>query len=97
VAELQPVLLGLRQIGTADAALGPNRPGFDPALFEEGLRRLKDLLQESDTQAADLVDDLLPLSRGLPVERALTRAAQLISTYDFDGALIELTERGRNS
>ncbi len=97
VAELEPVLLGLRQIGPADAALGPDRPAFDPALFEAGLQRLKDFLQESDTQAADLVEELLPMSRGLPVEGALTRAAQHISTYDFDGALSELAESGSNA
>jgi len=90
VAELEPVLRGLRQAELQEAAPVPGRPRFDPTRFEEGLELLRNLLRQSDTRAGDLVEDLLPLAQGRPIAAELARAAELIAAYDYPAALSRL-------
>ena len=94
LAELQPVVEGLKQVDRATReSAAPKAPG-DLEALKVGLKRLKALLEDSDTEASDLVESLLPLAHGLPQEDALKKVTEAINAYDFDAALRSLAEIG---
>ena len=64
-----------------------------PAQATEGditqaLARLHDLLQASDSEAADAVDALLSLTRGTPLASRLAPVTRAVADFDFDAALV---------
>ena len=59
----------------------------DPAAVDLALQRLIRLLQDSDADAADAVDELMELARGTQWSFALKRVASAIGDFDFDTAL----------
>jgi signal transduction histidine kinase/DNA-binding response OmpR family regulator len=54
------------------------------------LVKLKELLDDDDSDAGDVLEELLPLFKGNEEEKQLKRIADLVDDYEFDNALIEL-------
>jgi len=50
------------------------------------------LLKDSDTNAADAIDELLDLTQGTPLASSLKRVAAQVADFDFDAALALLHE-----
>ena len=61
----------------------------NPALTA-GLDRLEALLQESDAEAMDVLEELQDQTRGTHLADGLTRVAQAVEAFDFDAALVAL-------
>jgi CheY-like chemotaxis protein len=91
LAELQPVIAGLQSLGgeTRPAAAAAAADGEQLAAAVE---KLQALLADSDTEAAELVEELLQQARGTPLTGALKKVADAIADYDFDTALERLAE-----
>jgi hypothetical protein len=73
---------------------------FDYALplaeFDEHLNKLKTLLEDSDSEAVEAVDELMRLCGGSPIEATLKPLAKDIGNFDFDNALAKLAELTRD-
>ena len=90
LAELAPVIAGLQHVVAAAPAATAPAAGVDSARLQAGMARLKALLQESDSDAADLVEELAAMASGSPMADALRLAAAAVADYDFDAALEHL-------
>jgi CheY-like chemotaxis protein len=66
------------------------------AALEPAIDRLTKLLQDSDADAADAVDELIELAKGTALSFALKRVASAIADFDFDTALDAL-QRSTNA
>jgi CheY-like chemotaxis protein len=66
----------------------------DPAVVKAALERLTALLQDSDADAADAVDELQDLAKGTQLAFALKRVASAVANFDFDAALAALQQGG---
>jgi CheY-like chemotaxis protein len=64
----------------------------DPAVVKAALERLTALLQDSDADAADAVDELQDLAKGTQLAFALKRVATAVANFDFDAALSHLQQ-----
>ena len=87
VSRLTPVIEALGALdGPAETAEAPtgelDRPKID-ALIE----RLRGLLEEDDTDAADVIEVLEPLLAGTPHVERLDAVASAVEEYDFEEAL----------
>ena len=72
-----------------------NSPGIDLSVIEQPrintlLTRLRSLLEDSDSEAADVLDELLERVQGTPLQAALARVETAVSDFDFDAALAAL-------
>jgi PAS domain S-box-containing protein len=88
LVELVPVIEGLRKVG--DEGTAPEAESTveaDPAKDAELLDKLKALLQDSDSEAADVLEELLPLAKGTPLAQTLKQVANELESFDFDAAL----------
>jgi CheY-like chemotaxis protein len=100
--ELAPVMAGLQKVGAssgtvetaANVVIGAPPQDFDAAKFAERLAHLKALLQDSDAEAADVVEAILEDAAGTPLAPALQRVARAAAEFDFDAALQALNEIG---
>ena len=81
---LNPMMEALLQIGTHTE--GEARAA-DPEKVKELMQKLRKLLEESDSEAADVLDELMPLIRNTPLAAQVDKAARAIEAYDFDVAL----------
>ena len=91
LAELAPVIAGLQQVGAAaPVATVSMAPALDTAKLRAGIERLTVLLKDSDSDAADLVEELAALASGTAMADALKRVATAVADYDFDAALEHL-------
>ena len=63
--------------------------------LEPELARLRALIQDSDTEAASLVERLAPALAGMPRAPTLERLVRALGDYDFDTALAALNELER--
>jgi CheY-like chemotaxis protein len=91
LAELAPVIAGLQQVGAAaPAATVSMAPALDTVKLRAGMERLTVLLKDSDSDAADLVEELAALASGTAMADALKRVAAAVANYDFDAALEHL-------
>lgn len=61
----------------------------DTALAE-ALNRLTVLLQDSDADAADVLDDIVQLVKGTPLAASLKPVSRAVDDFDFDAALAAL-------
>jgi signal transduction histidine kinase/DNA-binding response OmpR family regulator/HPt (histidine-containing phosphotransfer) domain-containing protein len=95
LAELAPVIEGLHSIAAgevkssaAETAAAPSAAdmGRIKGLFEE----LGALLADSDSEAADVVEQLEDALKGTPHAKALGKLTSAIAEYDFDTALAAL-------
>jgi len=74
---------------------GNESPGIAPPLRDQGwidahLTRLRALLEDSDSEAADVLDELLERVQGTPLHTALARVEAAVADFDFDAALAAL-------
>jgi signal transduction histidine kinase/CheY-like chemotaxis protein len=89
--ELHTVLGGLAHLQrTAEGAVAAPS-AHDPAREQELLERLRSLLQDNDSEALDLLEELRPLCRGTVLETMLAEVAAKAAEYDFEAALSRLT------
>jgi hypothetical protein len=61
------------------------------ARLQAALERLTVLLNDSDADAGDAVDELLELAKGTQLAFTLKRVAAAVADFDFDAALVALT------
>jgi CheY-like chemotaxis protein len=100
--ELAPVMDGLQKVGAssgtvetaANVVTGELPKDFDAGKFTERLARLKALLEDSDAEAGDIVEEILEDAAGTPLAPALQRVARAAAEFDFDAALQALNEIG---
>ena len=93
--ELKPVIEGLQSVGAAAVppAHGPApspSAGVDAGVLQAALNRVSALLKDSDSDAADALDELLELTQGTPLASKLKRVAAAVADFDFDAALAAL-------
>jgi signal transduction histidine kinase/DNA-binding response OmpR family regulator/HPt (histidine-containing phosphotransfer) domain-containing protein len=65
-------------------------PGIDQPRIDALLTRLRSLLEDSDSEAADVLDELLERVQGTPLQAALARVEAAVGDFDFDAALAAL-------
>jgi two-component system, sensor histidine kinase and response regulator len=83
---LLPVMAGLNAMDeTDDDVIGS--VAFDLSIVKSLVSKLKELLEEDDTDAADIVEELKKHVKGTKVESVLDQVEESISQYDFEGAL----------
>ncbi len=58
--------------------------------FKLLLRRLRELLEDDDTDATGAIDELLELPGVTVHAEVLKKIARVVSLYDFEEALVEL-------
>lgn len=89
--ELKPVLSGLEvleELGTSP----DNTRIFNPEELQEILGRLQELLEDDDTEAAEVIAKLQPQLAGSGRIGFMKQITEAIEQYDFDEALSLLTE-----
>ena len=86
--ELNRVLGLLSDLTSADDESGT--PGGLPADLPERLNALLDKLDEYDTEAEDLVDEIIGQVKGTEVHDALLSLRKRVGQYDFEAAAEEL-------
>jgi len=94
LSELGPVVDGLQRIpdgsqrAGAEGAAGEVLVGnADPAKVKALLDKLKSKLEDSDSEAGDVLEELQALVRGTSMANQLKRVARAVADYDFDAAL----------
>ncbi|MBV2183205.1 MAG: response regulator, partial [Rhizobium sp.] len=93
LAELAPVIAGLEKVGAGETVEGSGSGSIaDPGKVRELLAELKAMLEDSDTEAMDVLEELLPLAKGTPLAAALKKVAGELESYDFDAALEKLAD-----
>jgi two-component system sensor histidine kinase/response regulator len=92
LAEIARVMPGLQEIGAGGTAVVPiPAPGIPEAQLRAGLTKLKGLLEDSDSEASDLLSELLNKLSGSPLEKQLKLVADAVEGFDFDAALEKLS------
>ena len=86
LAKLTLVIEGLRSLDDAQSA-PQTSAAVDPELIKPLLHQLRDLLEEDDTDAIDLVDQLEPHLRGSSHMKSLKTVMNAVNGYDFERAL----------
>jgi polar amino acid transport system substrate-binding protein len=61
-----------------------------PAQISQLLEKLKLLLEDDDTDATDVIDELLEIKSSILDSNALKKVAAAVDEYDFDEALQHL-------
>jgi hypothetical protein len=90
LAELQQVIAGLQSVTAAETA-APAEAGTIPAEeLKAEIAKLEALLEDSDSEAGDLLTDFMDKISGTPLARSLKPVADAINDYNFDLALEEL-------
>lgn len=87
LAELETVMAGLRRMAGGEA---PVAPAISDAEVRAALGRLAALLEDSDSEASDLLEALLPKLAGAALATALQPVAKAIDDCDLDEALARL-------
>jgi HPt (histidine-containing phosphotransfer) domain-containing protein len=107
LAELAPVIEGLQGLpggtqgvgaastATAAAKGQPKPSGLTEVEVNAHLDRLKALLEDSDSEAGDLLGDLLDKIAASPMAKVLKPVAAAINEFDFDKALEKLESARR--
>jgi CheY-like chemotaxis protein len=93
LAELAVVMPGLASIGagaTTTPAPTAAAPVIPEAQLKAALDKLKGLLEDSDSEAGDLLSDLLDKLGNSPLAKQLKPVAAAIDGFDFDAALENL-------
>ena len=98
LAELAIILPGLEIVdvsvgnprGTGETAPKARAPAIQEAELKAALTKLKHLLEESDSEAGDLLSDLLDKLGSAPLAKQLKPVASAIEGFDFDEALEKL-------
>jgi len=91
-------VVAMNSIDTSDSSLNyaENTPAIDAAsapadtALAEAFDRLTVLLQDSDADAADLLDNIAQLVEGTPLAVSLKPVSRAVESFDFDAALSAL-------
>jgi len=101
LAQLAPVISGLQAVGitASTPTLMPSGGGAastsaTPIQIKSELARLIDLLNDSDSDAADAVEALQELAQSTPLAVTLKDVAKAVANFDFDAALAHLKTAG---
>jgi len=94
LAELATIMPGLEKVGAGGTAPtpSPSVPTIPEAELSAALAKLKHLLEDSDSEAGDLLSDLLEKLGNTPLAKQLKPVAMAIEGFDFDEALAKLAE-----
>jgi hypothetical protein len=60
--------------------------------LSDSLARLTALLQDSDADAGDLLDDIVLAAKGTPLAAKLNVVRRAVEGFDFDAALAALND-----
>jgi PAS domain S-box-containing protein len=90
LVELEPVITGLQSINAGEATVPATAAKLSEEALQAEIARLTALLEESDSDAGDLLSDLLDKISGTPLAKALKPVSDAINDYDFDEALERL-------
>jgi len=86
--ELTAIMPGLENVGAGTTAPAGNK---EPAIPEAELKaifaKLKGLLEDSDSEAGDVLNELLEKLEGSPLASQLKPVATAVEGFDFDAAL----------
>jgi len=89
--ELRNVLDPLATLFAADESEGDATTGELPDDFADQLSNLKNLIEEYDAEAGDLLEGLMAQVRGTEAFRELSAVKKCLDGYDFDAAAEALT------
>jgi len=90
---LLPVIEGLSKLdGQGSIAVSSAATQVDMASMHTDLKRLTELLKDSDSQALELIEELQAKVRGTPLDSDLKAVSKHMADYDFDAALEALKE-----
>jgi CheY-like chemotaxis protein len=93
LAELAVVMPGLKEVGAGETAIAaPTAPAIPEAHLKAALDKLKGLLEDSDSEAGDLLNDLMDKLGNSPLAKQLKPVAAAIDGFDFDTALEKLAK-----
>ena len=84
--ELDIVISGLAVLATATPLVKPTKP-LSAELFKTLIQRLKNLLEDDDTSATDVLEELLQASQGPTIDALLNKIQLAVGNYDFETAL----------
>jgi HPt (histidine-containing phosphotransfer) domain-containing protein len=91
LAELAIVMPGLSKVGAGGtAAVETKVPAIPEAELNAMLGKLKGLLEDSDSEAGDVLSELLDKLGNAPLAKQLKPVAAAIDGFDFDAALDKL-------
>ena len=88
--ELNPVLMGLSALDAAAANASSQVACLDSEAIKAKIEALKSLLEESDGEAVDCLNDILEQVQGTPWALQLKQVLKDIDNFDFDAALEKL-------
>jgi HPt (histidine-containing phosphotransfer) domain-containing protein len=89
--ELAPVIAGLAQVGAGETEIAAKAPAIPEAELKTVLDKLRALLEDSDSEAGDVLGDLLDTLGNAPLAKQLKPVAIAIEGFDFDLALEKLS------
>jgi HPt (histidine-containing phosphotransfer) domain-containing protein len=92
LAELEPVIAGLRNVDTRATVTAAKPLAMSPDELSSTLRKLKALLDDSDTEAGEFLNELLQKVDGTPLALALQPVAKAVEAFDYDAALEKLKD-----
>jgi len=90
LSTLDIVLKGLETLDETSTGVANSLQEIDIAQLKSLLKQLRELLEEDDTEAADVVEDLLELPGVSAYKTDFKKLLQAIDHYDFELALEEL-------
>ena len=97
LAELDPVISALHGLTTDVSPDTTATASVDIDQSKSLLDRLDALLRDSDAEAADLIEELLPLLKGSSMSAGFKQVANAIAAYDYDAALEQLVALRRSA
>ena len=93
LAELSVVLQGLERIADRKPSIASGElEQLDVAKFEQLFGQLKELLEDDDTDANDIIDELLDTPGLVRHKDLLNKLAAAVGSYEFEDALEVLAE-----
>ena len=87
VSVLSPVITSLQQLEHAPEAETNSGEEADPELVASLLIRLRELLQDDDTDATEIIEQLEDLNTAIIDSATLKRLSVAVGDYDFEQAL----------
>ncbi len=90
LAALQPVLAGLEQLAEGGESAAANARPADGAQVDALLSRLQSLLEDDDTDAAEVLEELSAQVAGTPLAAGIRKIEKSVAQYDFEEALVLL-------
>ena len=90
--ELDKILAVIKSAFPEDAPEPGSGNGEIPADFDDQLQTLLGKLEEYDSEAADLLDDISGQVMGTPASAPLQALKKAVGQYDFDGAVDQVKD-----